>query len=91
MCCMTYILEKPIVRAAAATLAVFVLADAADGTNDFSFKGAPNVIEAVASATSSGIGSNAPWVVNTMSGPAYRAITPENDRTNEPLFVSKST
>ena len=83
----TYKIEKTFTRAAGVVLIVAVAADAYDGTKDFSFKGAPNVISALASATSSGDNLNAPLVANNMSGPAYWAIPPETNR----FFVLKST
>lgn len=96
MGCMTYILEKPIVRRVAAGtvavgLIVAVAADAYDGTKDFSFKGAPSVISSVGSTLATGPGQVFTYVENTIIGPPARAIPPERYSAAKMPFVFPST
>jgi hypothetical protein len=76
---LTYVLDRPIVRAAGVVLVVAVAADTADGTQDHDFDGTLKIIEALASAPSSGpqFSPSHVWVENTIIGGDHDVIPPE--------------
>lgn len=85
---MTYIINKPVLAFTAFTFAAGLAADAVDGAVDHDFNGPLKIIEALASATSSGPAfvPSPIWVEDQIIGGGYEAIAPGNQHVGKPLL-----
>jgi len=85
---MTYIVKKPALAFAALTFAAGLLTDAVDSAVDHDYNGPVKIIEALASATTSGpaFTPSPVWVENQIVGGGYEVIRPENQHVGELLL-----